>query len=181
MPYVLLSCQVLLALVFLVSATGKLRPAGVRALRRTLRELGVPARLVPVTATATIAAEATAGLLVLPTPTARCGLIVAALLLVALTTGVARAVIGRRTVSCACFGPRVRPLRGVHLVRNGALLLATGCALALLPAAGPAHAEVLALSIATGALGALVLIGLDDVRELLFPSSASGRPAGGPG
>ncbi|WP_432746904.1 hypothetical protein H7827_20770 [Streptomyces sp. JH002] len=175
MTYVLLSCQVLLAVVFLVSATGKLRPSGVRALRRTLRELGLPARLVPFTAGATITAEAAAGLLVLPTPTARYGLLLAALLLAALTAGVARVVIGRQAVSCACFGPSVRPLRGVHLVRNGLLLLAAGCGLALLPAAGPAHAEVLAVAVAVGSVAALVLIGLDDITELFFPSTIRRR------
>ncbi|MFC5661710.1 MauE/DoxX family redox-associated membrane protein [Kitasatospora misakiensis] len=171
----LTTSHILLAVVFTTSAAGKARPAGFRAFLTTLSDMGIRARVRRPLARLTVAAEVTAAvLLFLPgTPLGTAGLLLAALLLTALTLGVLRAVTGDGPpIACACFGRTGRPLGALHLARNAALLLAAVGALALaLAASGPGRAEGggLVVAVAAGLVLAVVVIGLDDIADLFAP------------
>ncbi|MGP3966691.1 MauE/DoxX family redox-associated membrane protein [Streptomyces sp. 6N223] len=173
MDYLLLGCESLLIVTFLAAAAGKARPAGRRDFRRSLRDVGIPRRLVPAVSVAVVAAEALAALLMLAAPTAPWGPALSVALLAVLTGGVARVLYDGRTVACACFGRAVRPLGAVHLVRNAALLLVAAAALAMVPAAGPVRPEVLATSLPAGAVAALLVMGADDVAALFSSAPAA--------
>ncbi|MER6479013.1 MauE/DoxX family redox-associated membrane protein [Streptomyces filamentosus] len=169
MVHVVVACRALLVLVFLVSAAGKLRGRGafdgfvaeVRAWRL------VPAGTARGVAVGVAGVEAALPVLLVVPVTARPGLAVAGLLLVALTAGV---VVTRRrgTVArCACFGRTATVLGRRHVVRN--VLLVGAVAVASLPAAGPVGAAALTVAIGAGALGALLVTTLDDIAGLFSP------------
>jgi hypothetical protein len=171
-------CHILLAVVLAASAVGKARPAGFRAFLTTLADmsLGTAAMRRPL-AYATITAEGVAaGLLSLPgTRAGVIGLVLASLVLAALTMGVVRAVRGGGPpVTCACFGRTGRPLGVLHLVRNTGLLLAAVGAL-VVTGSGPVRAAggELVVSVAAGAVLAVVVIGLDDIADLITAPAVS--------
>ncbi|POX48558.1 MauE/DoxX family redox-associated membrane protein [Streptomyces sp. Ru72] len=171
-------CHILVAVVFAASAVGKARPAGFRAFLTTLADmgLGTPGLRRPL-AYATITAEGVAaGLLLLPgTRAGVIGLLLASLVLAVLTIGVVRTVRrGGPPVTCACFGRTGRPLGVLHLVRNSGLLLAAVGAL-VVTGSGPGRAAggELVVSVAAGAVLAVVVIGLDDIADLFTAPTAS--------
>ncbi|MFE9017155.1 MauE/DoxX family redox-associated membrane protein [Streptomyces sp. NPDC007808] len=171
-------CHILVAVVLAASATGKARPAGFRAFLTTLADMGLgsPGMRRPL-AYATVAAEGVAaGLLLLPgTRAGVIGLLLASLVLAALTIGVVRAVRGGGPpVTCACFGRTGRPLGVLHLIRNGGLLLATvGALVVTVSGSGRAAGGELVVAVATGAVLAAVVIGLDDIADLFTAPTAS--------
>jgi hypothetical protein len=171
-------CHILVAVVLAASAVGKARPAGFRAFLTTLADMGLgTAGMRRPLAYATITAEGVAaGLLLLPgTRAGVIGLLLASLVLAALTIGVVRAVRGGGPpVTCACFGRTGRPLGVLHLVRNTGLLLAAVGAL-VVTGSGPGRATGgdLVVSVAAGAVLAVVVIGLDDIADLFTAPTAS--------
>lgn len=181
MPYLLLFSRGLLAIVFLVSAAGKLRSrAQLRAFTESLRAMKVlPAAAVgPVAGTVAMAELAVALLLVpLPTPApTTIGFALAALLLGGFT--VAIVLVLRRGVqaSCRCFGASAgRPFGREHVVRNLVLLAfaVLGGYASLGDTAITGYRAVLALPPA--ALCALVVTRLDDLVALFAPVPSARR------
>ncbi|MFJ4498802.1 MauE/DoxX family redox-associated membrane protein [Streptomyces sp. NPDC088864] len=169
MVYVVVACRALLALVFLVSAVGKLRGRGafgafvaeIRAWRL------VPARSVPVVAGGVVVAEAAVPVLSVVPVSAPFGPLVAGFLVAVFTLGIA--LTRRRGVSarCACFGRTATPLGRRHLVRNVLLLGAVGVALA--PVTEPGTAPAVLVAVGSGALGALLITTMDEITALFAP------------
>ncbi|MCW3815089.1 hypothetical protein ONA91_11540 [Micromonospora sp. DR5-3] len=181
MSYLFVFSRCLLALVFLASAASKLRgrPA-FRAFADSLRTMNVlPAQLVVPVAGAVAAAEATVPLLLVPLPgaaVATVGFTVAAALLAAFTVAIAVVLHRGVPVSCRCFGEAAAaPFGRHHLARNVVLTVVAGLgAYASLGDPGvPIRAAVLAVPL--GAVGALIVVRLDDLAALFLPATASGR------
>jgi len=171
--------------VFTASAASKVRSgAAYRAFADSLRPL-LPVRLMGPAAAAVTAAETVIVLgltwsLVAVTAGwagARAGaglvLVLAGLLMTALTSGVVLAVARRTQVRCACFGVAERPLGPRHIVRNSILLAGSLAALLSLAfgQAQPPSVGGAAVAVAAGLVGALVLIRLDDLIDLFQPIS----------
>ncbi|OKI81719.1 MauE/DoxX family redox-associated membrane protein [Micromonospora sp. CB01531] len=102
-------------------------------------------------------------------------LLLTSLLLAVLTTGVVLAVRRGTGARCACFGATERPLGRRHVVRNGILLASVAGALVAvaLGAAYPLAPAGAAVALAAGAVGALILIRLDDLLDLFLPVSTA--------
>lgn len=174
MAYLAVAARAALIMIFTVSAAGKLRDrrnylAFVESVHAFvppwLAALG-PAATAIVAGVVTAAEAACVPLLLIPA-TADAGHLLAAALLAALTLAVARAVMTGRGASCRCFGATTRPLTHLHLARNVVLLLLALCGLGS-SVAHPAGAVVAA---AAGIAGALILINLDDLNDLLRPTA----------
>ncbi|MEV5443083.1 MauE/DoxX family redox-associated membrane protein [Streptomyces sp. NPDC052644] len=167
--YVVVACRALLALVFLVSAAGKLR--GRRAFGGFVAEVRawrlVPAWSVTVVAGGVAVAEAAVPVLLVVPAAVPFGLLVAGSLVAVFTLGI---VITRRrglSARCSCFGRAAAPLGRRHVVRNVFLLGAVGAALAPVTDRGTAPAVLVAIG--AGALGALVVTTLDEITDLFAP------------
>ncbi|MGW6393549.1 MauE/DoxX family redox-associated membrane protein [Streptomyces sp. NPDC055103] len=164
--YVVMACRVLLALVFLVSAAGKLRGrrafGGFVAETRAWRLL--PSGAVTAVAAGVAVAEAAVPVLLAVPATARAGASAAGLLVAVFTAGV---VVTRRrgtAARCACFGRASAPLGRRHVVRN--VLLLGAAAVALVPVREPVAAAPLLVAVGAGALGALLVTTLDEIAGL---------------
>jgi hypothetical protein len=99
-----------------------------------------------------------------------------ALVLAVLSSGVAWALRRGTNAHCACFGAAARPLRGLHLVRNGVLLLVAASAFVLHVTTRGDEVESIGavLGMTCGAIAGAVLIRLDDVVDLFIPPRAAG-------
>ena len=189
MSFVLVFGYAVTAVVFVVSATGKLRdPDG---FRDSLAPLSViPRRSIRAVAVALTTAEIVAaagvcwGLVTalagrpLAQPVALAGLVLSALLLVVLTTGIAIEVRRGTTAGCACFGVATHRLGARHLVRNALLVVCVVAGLATYPmvldrTVPPGGALV---ALAGGLVAALILIRLDDLVDLFAPIPARDTP-----
>ncbi len=95
-------------------------------------------------------------------------LVLAALLLIVLTIGIAVALRQGTEATCACFGVTERPLSGAHLVRDCVLLLAVLSGLALVAAESdrPTQPAGAMLGLVSGAVVGLIVVRLDDLVEL---------------
>ncbi len=180
MEYVTLTCRLLLAGVFLVSAAGKLRSRAAFAgfAETTARLGGVPAALsAPVAAVVAAAEAVTVVLLVLPVlplardavpaATALVGFLPAGALLLAFTIVLVAALLRGAATPCRCFGRAQEPVAWRHVWRNLVLLIcaAVGAAGASSAAQVAPPAAALCLLGAAVAVGAVVL--LDDLAHLL--------------
>ncbi|MDO3703192.1 hypothetical protein Q3W71_16085 [Micromonospora sp. C28SCA-DRY-2] len=194
MSYVSVGLLAVLWWVFAASSWSKARSrTALRAFADSLRPLPLlPARLVdPVAVLVTIAELGLVlgigwSVLAVATgwPAARPGatlvLVLTLLLLAVLTTGVVLAVRRDTGARCACFGATQQPLGRRHVVRNALLLAVTGAALVtvLVARTHPLAAAGVLVGVATGSVGALILIRLDDLLELFLPTpSTSLAPA----
>ncbi|WP_327102920.1 MauE/DoxX family redox-associated membrane protein [Nonomuraea glycinis] len=176
MEYVLVCCRLLVGVVFVVSAAGKLRSRGAYAsFRAAAGELAprvplVPGALVP---PAVVAGELTAAVLLAVPATVGAGFVIAAVLLAAFTGAIAAAVRSRRRVICNCFGPSSTPVGRGRLVHNGALLVAslTGAVLSFGTASASLALEPAGVAAAavTGLAGAALVLLADDMTELFRP------------
>ena len=120
MATVALGARVLLALVFLVAAVGKL--ADMDGTREALGEFHVPRRLIEPAAWLLPAAELLAAALLMIAPTARVGAILAILLLGAFVAGIAGAMARGEAPDCHCFGQiSSSPAGRGTLIRNALL------------------------------------------------------------
>jgi Methylamine utilisation protein MauE len=159
-------CCWLVAVVFAISAVGKVRTAPVRlAFRRSLAGMAVlPARAVGTVAAAVPVAEAASVVLIVMPPTAVLGCVLALALLVTFTTGIVIVLRRGTRAGCLCFGTTERPYGPRHLVRNALLAAA-----ALAGAAASGHPTDLPgalIAIAAGVLAALVLVTFDEMLDL---------------
>lgn len=171
MPYISMACRLLLFTVLALSAWSKIRN------RTVLAELTASFSAIALVrlgggrpaAFALVAAEAVAALaLAMPWIPAAVAFGFAAVLLCALTGGVA-VVLGRRlNVVCQCFGRSRTPLRARHLVRNLGLLATAVLGLAA-TGSGMGHPAGLVVAGFVGALVAVLVISIDDIAELLLP------------
>jgi hypothetical protein len=177
MSHVQIACQVLLALVFCVSAVSKVRGRAAfdgfaAAVRRMAPRWAVASpRSVRRLAAALVAAEAATVLLLIVPGLSWAGLAAAALLLSAFSAAVARVLREDERVACRCFGASDVPLRPVHLVRN--LVLTAVAAAGLVPALASVplpEPGAAAASAAVGAFGGLVVVLIDDIVLLFSPS-----------
>jgi hypothetical protein len=159
-------CCWLIAVVFAVSAVGKMRTAPVRlAFRRSLADMAVlPTRAVGTVAAAVPILEAAVVVLLVVPPTAALGCLLALALLVTFTTGIAIVLRRGTQAGCLCFGTTERPYGPRHLVRNGLL-----AAVALAGAVASGHPIDLPgalIAVAAGVLAALVLVTFDEMLDL---------------
>ncbi|WP_440085354.1 MauE/DoxX family redox-associated membrane protein [Streptosporangium sp. LJ11] len=176
MEYVLICCRLLVGVVLVVSAVGKVRSRDAYAsFRAAAGELAprlplVPRALVP---PAVVAGELAAAVLLAVPSTAGAGFVIAMVLLAAFTVAIATAVRLRRHVVCNCFGPSSTPVGPGRLVHNGALLVASLAGVVL--SFGTASASValepagVAAAAVTGLAGAALVLLADDITELFRP------------
>ncbi len=159
-------CCWLVAVVFAISAAGKLRTSAVRAaFRRSVADMAVlPARAVGPVATAVPIAEAATVVLLVVLPTATIGCVLALGLLAAFTTAIGFVLSRGTRAACLCFGTTERPYRPRHLVRN--VLLAAAAVAGAVLSDQPTDAPAALIAIATGAVTALVLVTLDELLDL---------------
>jgi hypothetical protein len=163
----------LVAVVFAISAAGKLRTSAVRAaFRRSVADMAVlPARAVGPVATAVPIAEAATVVLIVVPATAALGCVLALVLLAAFTTGIAIVLRRGTRAGCLCFGTTERPYGPHHLVRNG--LLAAAALGGAVTAGHPTDPPAALIAIAAGVLAALVLVTFDELLDL-FATPARG-------
>ncbi|WP_282692498.1 MauE/DoxX family redox-associated membrane protein [Streptomyces sp. CC208A] len=178
MGYVLLSCRLLLGVVFAVSAVGKLRGAtAFRAFEGATRSMGVPGRFARPVAVAVVGAECAVPVLLAVGPAGAPGIGLALVLLAAFTVGIAGVLRRGTRTSCACFGASSAVIGRRHLVRNGLLLLCAGigagCALGGVSSA--THAGGVVIAAVAALVGALLVTFTDELGELF--GTGPTRPA----
>lgn len=185
MQYVLLAVRCLLCVVFLAAVVGKVVGHGAfSSFCRSLHEMRLlPAELVRSVAAAIVAAEALVCLtLVLPVRhAAAVGLTAAAVLLSVFTGGIALVLSRGTDARCRCFGSADAVVGVRHLLRNAGLTVLAVTALVLpaiapFPIGGvrPAGAVV---AVAAGAVGAALIVMLDDIVSLFTAENAAFPPA----
>lgn len=168
--HVLLFARVSIALLFAASVLGKLRARrdfelaieGFRLLRGR--------RAISATASAVVTAEAAVVVLLgIGGPLLLPGFALGAALLVGFSVVLIRALASHLEISCNCFGPGVRPISPVDVLRNVLLILtAVGGAVALrLDHHQPVPAGEAILLAAMGAAFVLVASNLGDITTTL--------------
>lgn len=122
--FVLACCRWTIVITFVVSGAGKL--ASMTSFRAAIADFEVvPADWVRPAATATVALELLAALLVLiGGPVLLAGFGLAGALLLGFSLLLARTLRRKAAVRCNCFGRTERPITGYDLLRNGLLI---GC------------------------------------------------------
>lgn len=180
MQYVAIGCRLLIAVVFIASASTKLvGPTAFGAFARSVRTMRVlPAAWSRPVAYLVVAAEVLSALLVL-VPLALpavAGFVVAAGLLAAFAVGITINVRRGDRTPCRCFGKSTTPLGPLHIFRNIFLI----CAAALGATASVLPGGVDWGGAAVGAIAGIVLaalvVALDDIADL-FRSPAASQPS----
>ncbi|TWP51201.1 hypothetical protein FKR81_16415 [Lentzea tibetensis] len=163
MSFYVVFAQCLVALVFAVSAAGKV--LGFKAFTKTVADLRVvPRGLVPAAAAGVVAAEVVTVPLVLVARSA--GLLLAGIAL--LVFAAVAELTARRGIStaCNCFGATSsRPLGRVHAVRNLALAAVAVVGFAA-GASGPIETGAVVLAVMAAGVAAIPIIKLDDIVDL---------------
>jgi hypothetical protein len=171
MVYVALASRCVIGAVFAVSLVSKLRSrTAFREFAGWLASLPVlPPRTRRVAAVVLAAAETAVLLLVALPWTVVGGLAIAAVLLMALTAGVAATMRAGTSAPCQCFGRSGSPLSSRHVVRNLALsvLAAVGAVAVVASASSTIHPAGLAVSLGAAAVVALVVLFMDDLAALM--------------
>lgn len=170
------------ALTFALSAATKL--ADPAAFRRSLpATLGVTRSRARVLAPAVVAAELAVALAVVAgiwaPPVALLGFVAATALLGVFTAAVHSMISRNVTEPCHCFGPRDAPPGPVDLVRNAILLaiaVAGGLGVGLGATVGGADVVRATAGALAGAVIALLVVHLDELRWLVGPTPVSGGP-----
>ncbi len=174
MATLVLGARILLAVVFAIAGTAKLRD--LPGSRRALAEFGVPSALIPVGAVLLPVAELATAVALIPPPTAQWGALAALLLLLAFIGGIVNAMARGGAPDCHCFGQlHSEPAGRGTLIRNMALAAVAG--LVLVEGPGPSlgswvadrsAAELVAVAavIAAGVLAVLAYSLRRDNREL---------------
>jgi hypothetical protein len=159
-------CCWLVAVVFAMSAIGKLRTAAMRAaFRRSVVDMAVlPVGAVgPVAAGVPIIEAATVVLLVVP-PTAAAGCVLVLGLLATFTTGIVTVLRRGTRAGCLCFGTTERPYGPRHLIRNS--LLAAAALTGAVLSGHSTDPPTAMIAIAAGTVAALVLVTFDELLDL---------------
>lgn len=178
MDHLVAVLRCMLAVVFLVSAVGKVRSRGAAtAFAASLRDMRLmPDRVTGVVAGAVITVEfALVALMAVGWLVA--GFAVAAGLLSGMTAAIVAVVRRGLRASCNCFGVASAPLGYRHVVRNALPLSAALAGLAVLvvkPDAAdlPIHPAAIALCAAAGTLAALLIVRWDDLADLFLGGRA---------
>ncbi|GAB4108585.1 MAG: hypothetical protein OHK0022_60200 [Roseiflexaceae bacterium] len=152
LPYAVAFAQLVIGLVFALSAVGKLR--NIRQFARTITAFQVfPSYLSMPFAVIMLLSEIAVVVLVLMGGNLLIsGFLLAALLLTAFALALASALVRRIQTSCNCFGTTTKPISSLDLWRNGGLVVCAllGAGAANLPASqaalGPIEWAVLALA-----------------------------------
>jgi hypothetical protein len=179
--YVLVACRVLLLLVFVASALGKIRSRTARVgFVQSLRDLRlVPDGTVRAVAAGVIGGEVGAVLLLAAPATVPVGLALAGALLVAFTVSILVTLRRGVRAPCRCFGSAALPLGRRHVLRNGLLLAVVAlCALSLASTPTQAHPAGLAVAAAAGLTGGALLVFFDELVELYVGPMSSAGPLG---
>ncbi|WP_086841155.1 MauE/DoxX family redox-associated membrane protein [Amycolatopsis kentuckyensis] len=170
-----LAARVLVGLVFVVAAAGKL--AGRVRLTEfadALAPLGrSPVGWLPVAAATAVAELAVAVLVGFPA-TYRPGLGLATAILLVFCAAIARSMRLGRRVTCRCFGRSGAVLGRVHLVRNTFLAVVAGAATAVPPGPG-LGLDTGAAAALVGAFAALVAINADSLAGLVGKADTAHR------
>ncbi|MEQ4722405.1 MauE/DoxX family redox-associated membrane protein [Nonomuraea sp. B19D2] len=169
MELLLAGCQVLIGVVFAVSAFTKLRSR--TALRSFASSLAMlPARVRFPAAVSVAAAEAAvAVLVVIP----QVGLPLGGVLLGVFSVVIAVSIRRGLRLTCRCFGFAASTLGPVHLARNSLLLAFAvfGWAAADIGPADPPSAAGMTLAVSAGLVGAIIMIAFDDIVSLFMEPS----------
>lgn len=183
MTYVLMSCRVLLLLVFVASVLGKVRGrAAWSGFVGSLRDLRlVPRSAVRAAAVAVVAGEVGVVVLMAIPATVSLALVLAGVLLAVFTASIVVTLRRGVRAPCRCFGSAALPLGRRHVVRNGVLLTVVVLGAASLSLARvPAHTAGLAVAAAAGLVGGVLLVVFDELVELFVgPASSAGSLRGG--
>jgi len=171
-------CRVLLGIVLLAAAVGKLRGRHtIVGTRVTLAEMagGLP---LPRTAVAVALplAELLAALLLAVPRGVLAGYATAAVLLASFTLGIAATLRRGRRVPCRCFGASDTPVSHRHLVRNLLLLSAVVAGAGAHLAGGQPAPAVAVLAAGAAVLVAAAMIRLDDLMYLFAAPVQPARP-----
>src|SRR4051794_38955489 len=135
MDTVVILIRVLLAVVFATAGVAKL--LDLKASRESLRDFGMPAGVANTAGVLLPIAELATALLLLLTPTAEIGAVLALVLLGAFIFGIARAMRQGVAPDCNCFGQlHSAPAGRTTLIRNG--ILAALAVVVLIGGGGPA-------------------------------------------
>lgn len=160
--YAAAACRLYVLILLVAAIAGK--AAALDDFRFTLAELfRLPDRAAGGAALTVVGAEAAiaAGLVLAPRPAMAAALALFALFWLVILFALMR----RRPIVCNCFGGRARPISGLDLVRNGALVAVCAFFLLAPPATAIAPAAWLLL---TGVALILFLVstGLDEIAQL---------------
>jgi hypothetical protein len=171
MYYAGLAARLLLVLVFAAAAAGKSwRRGSFDAFVSSLAALRLfPRRLSAPVAVTTVVAEAVTAVLLAVPATAGTGLALAMGLLAAFVAGILAARWGGRQVACRCFGATGMPLGIPHVIRNALLAAVAAVGLLALDASsapGSVHPGGLVIAGVTAAVGALLVVRMDDLLAL---------------
>jgi len=174
MAYLAIGARALLTVVFLVSASSKLRSgaayadfaASVRAFRL------LPERAVGPVAALVTAVECCVPVLVWVPATAVAGTLLAVVLLAFLTLAVWLVVRRGSRPVCRCFGPSGQPIGVIHVARNLVLLAVAAVSLA----GGAVSAAGGLVAVSAGVVGALTVVKLDGIG-FLFTRPGPTNPA----
>jgi hypothetical protein len=173
MQFMVMFCQLLIAMIFTASAVGKVRKRQhFRDFTTTVERL-VPGRLATSIAYLVVAAEFAVIALTLAPPTRMAGLLLAAILLIGFAAVAEFAVRTGRVVTCNCFGGASDTVLGrTHVVRNIVLagVATTGLVATALTAPRVDADIVLTASLAAFAVAA-PLARWEDIRSLFAKSS----------
>ncbi|MGW0194157.1 MauE/DoxX family redox-associated membrane protein [Nonomuraea sp. NPDC003201] len=170
MLHLMIMCRALLAAVFAIAIAGKVR--GRSAYGEYVSSIVVlkilPRTVSTMAAHALVAAEAASVVLLALPWTVPLGFALAVGTLAALTGGILVALRRGRQAPCRCFGASVTPLGRPHVIRNLVLAAsgATGLAAWAASGAAVAHPAGVALALVAAAVGALLVVRLDDLLEL---------------
>lgn len=175
-----IAARCLLAIVFAYSAVAKLRNGGAfREFRAWLADLPVPVtrRHAGVAAAAVSGAEVLIVVLTVLPWTVLAGFALAGATLGIFIAGTCLAIARGTAAACQCFGTRGAPLGWRHVVRD-VVMLAVAATGAVASDAHGARPAGVAVSVATAAFLAILIVFLDDVLSLFTlgsPSLASAR------
>jgi hypothetical protein len=179
--YVLVSCRLLLLVVFAAAALGKLGSRRAwTGFRQSVRGLGlVPDRATRAVAAAVVGGEVATVALLVFSATVPAALALAAALLAAFTASILVTLRRGVRAPCRCFGSASLPLSRRHVVRNGLLLVVVLLgAVSLASTRGPAHPAGLAVAAAVGLFGGGLLVFFDEIVELFVGPTSNVRPLG---
>ncbi|MFD1497354.1 MauE/DoxX family redox-associated membrane protein [Streptosporangium lutulentum] len=177
MAYVVLACQVLVAVVFAAAVISKWSGKAFAEFTASTGRL-LPPRLAgwrP--ARGVFAAELAAVVLLAVPTTAVIGFALSAVLLTGFAAGIAGALRRGERTPCRCFGAAGTRLGPAHLVRNLvlAVIAAVGLAVSLSAPAAPVQPAPAAVLVVASLAGAALVIRMDDLITLFAPPSVSSK------
>jgi hypothetical protein len=182
MNLVRITGDVMLVIVLVIAAVGKLRSRASRVEVATLAQfVGMPRRWVTLAPSALIVVEIGFAVLLAYPPTSGWGAIAATLLMAVLTVGAERARRAPEPPACRCFGGAAEPIGLRHVVRNAVLtgIAAVTAVLTFVPAGPPLTANPMVAAVVSGVLLATVVVHLDTLLFLCGLQPTAPQPSQG--